>query len=505
MFGILLFVLVSLVAYIIWDRYKKYQQGGEMGLTGPPIKFMVGNLHQYMGRMLQDAKAFKLMQQWINQYGKVFGFYIGPQLFVAIADLDMAKEILVKNFGNFTDRQHLSAGGNILKQNLLQLKGQAWKNVRNITSPTFTTGKLKQMNQTIHEKIDVLVSQLVKHAENGNSFDIYDDYQGFTLDVIGKCAFAVNVDCQRDKTDRFFLHCQKFFNNSGLLDSPLLILTSIIFPELEFLISASRPYTTMGKSECWLVSGLEKVLEARIKTKNNFKTSDVLQLLLEANEKNEGTDKPQLSKSEIVSNCYAFLLAGYETTSTALAYTSWLLAAHQNVQRQLQLEADEYSQKHSESDLTAEDVLNLPYLDAVFHESLRVLPPVIGFVTRTCTKECVINGYKFVPGMIAVFPVYTIHYSEEYWPDPTAFKPERFLGERNYDPLAWMPFGNGPRNCIGMRFAEIEYKTALLKIMRKLNFEMAPDSQNPLETVETGVLMRPKDGVTLRVSLREKL
>lgn len=198
----------------------------------------------------------------------------------------------------------------------------------------------------------------------------------------------------------------------------------------------------------------------------------------------------------MIMNAYIFLLAGYETTSTALAFTAWLLAKHPDVQQKLRKEIQE---KIKDNDVVNYDAVHkLPYLDAVFHESLRYFPPVPQFITRTCVKECDIGPYHFVPGVQVNIPAKEMHEDPDIWPEPEKFDPNRFLNT-TYSPMSWLPFGAGPRNCVGMRFADMEYKMALVRLLQNYRLEFGNGSEDPLKTMENGLLFRPKCGVQVRV------
>jgi len=211
--------------------------------------------------------------------------------------------------------------------------------------------------------------------------------------------------------------------------------------------------------------------------------------------------KFQLTDSNIIGSSLTFLLAGYETTSNALANTCWLLAKHPDIQRKLQNEIDANAKFGEKPNY--ELLHKMPYLDAVFRETLRLFSIVTTFIVRTCVNDCEINGYKFLRGMQVMLPSYSIHHDEEIWPEPEKFSPERFLNNPNLHPMAWTPFGSGPRNCVGMRFAELEYKLCLFQLLAKFNVELSDKSETTLARKHMAPLLVPQNGVWVKVSKRD--
>ena len=200
----------------------------------------------------------------------------------------------------------------------------------------------------------------------------------------------------------------------------------------------------------------------------------------------------------IVSVCFGFLVAGYETTSTALAYCAWFLAKYPEVQERLYDEIKENIKEDSED---YDNTMKIQYLDAIFKETLRLKPPVSLFTGRTCIEDTIVQGIKIKKGTRVNIPVLAVHWNEKNWENPMEFIPERFL-EGEYDPMSWMPFGVGPRFCVGMRFAELEFKSAMIKMVRNFKIELGKQSQDPLPCKAQGVLYRPVDNVYVKLTPR---
>ena len=216
---------------------------------------------------------------------------------------------------------------------------------------------------------------------------------------------------------------------------------------------------------------------------------------------NETADEAsRLSDDEIVAQSVFFLLVGYKNTSNTLAFTAHFLATNPDLQEKLRREIREARASDSTSavyDLSQ----SIHYLDCVINESLRLCPPIFQ-MNRSCQEDYNFNGIHIPAGMEVIIPTYAIHRDPDAWPNPEKFDPERFRDgaedDRDRHSYQFLPFGAGPRNCIAMKFALMEIKIALVKILMKYKFVQSPQTQVPL-ALHTGVMLSPRNGVFLRV------
>eukprot|EP00073_Rattus_norvegicus_P039476 XP_008767251.1 PREDICTED: cytochrome P450 3A2-like isoform X4 [Rattus norvegicus] len=208
-----------------------------------------------------------------------------------------------------------------------------------------------------------------------------------------------------------------------------------------------------------------------------------------------------LSDIEIVAQAIIFIFASYETTSSTLSFVLYSLATHPDSQKKLQEEIDRALPNKAPP--TYDTVMEMEYLDMVLNETPRLYP--IGYrLERVCKKDIKLDGVFIPKGSVVMIPFYTLQHDPQHWPEPEEFLPERFSKENkgSIDPYVYLPFGNGPRNCIGMRFALMNMKLALTKVLQNFSFQLCEETQIPLK-LSRQRLFGPEKPIVLKVVPRD--
>uniref|UniRef100_A0A023GAP3 Putative cytochrome p450 cyp3/cyp5/cyp6/cyp9 subfamily n=1 Tax=Amblyomma triste TaxID=251400 RepID=A0A023GAP3_AMBTT len=219
------------------------------------------------------------------------------------------------------------------------------------------------------------------------------------------------------------------------------------------------------------------------------------------NSKSSGTPTKVNSTcyTRTLSNGTLFIISAIDAVASPLAFTTYLLAMHQDVQDRLRREVQQVLTKDGE--LTYENICEMEYLGQVISESLRMFPSLHGFVQRTCDEDYEYKGARFPKGTIIGVPVLKMHYDSRFWSNPEKFDPDRFSAENKHKitQMAYLPFGAGPRNCIASRYAELFLRVSVATAVSRLRF--LPNEQEPKTTSSfraTFIVLVPTKGIWLR-------
>ncbi|NWW83925.1 CP3AC protein, partial [Rhynochetos jubatus] len=454
-------------SYGIWPfwTFKK------LGIPGPlPLPFFGTYLEYRHGLLNFDQKCFE-------KYGRIWGIFDGRQPVLAVLDPLLIKSILVKEcYTIFTNRRNLGLNG-ILDSAVSMAEDEKWKRIRTVLSPTFTSGKLKEMFPIINHYGEKLVENIEKKVANDEFVTVKDIFGAYSMDVVASTSFSVNIDSMSNPNDPFVTNIKKFLKFSFL--NPVfvfLVLFPFVIPVLEKMKVTVLPSKVMD----FFMDVFLKMKEEREKG-GSMDRVDFLQLMVDSQSSHDSSKSAEtdsyksLSDEEILAQALLFVFAGYETTGSTLSYLAYNLATHPDVQQQLQDEIDATLTNKATSMYNA--IMQMEYLDMVVNETLRLFPPG-GRIERVCKKTVEINGVTIPKDMVVMIPAYVLHRDPVYWPEPEEFRPERFSKERkeSMDPYTFLAFGAGPRNCIGMRFALLTVKLAVVILLQNFSFRTCKDT-----------------------------
>ncbi|KAJ6221922.1 hypothetical protein RDWZM_000467 [Blomia tropicalis] len=355
---------------------------------------------------------------------------------------------------------------------------------------------------------------------------------GFTIDVIASTSFGTDTDANGDRSNNnsFVFNGVRLFNFNPLklaavYSLPRSVLKSIgirtIFPDdsLEFFVKLCR-----------------KIIQTRRRNKesqtNARKRTDLLQLMMDSfvydkdlkatNYHRLGVDmdrdgslneigqtdferkRQTLTEDEIVAQCMIFFVAGFETTAATISHCIYQLMKNPSIQDRLyddlckQLDHEPIiDSKCKSNDLIeyCDTLLNkMPYLEAVIKETLRMYPPVIRIERRLGVNYYKLGGIPLVKNVLVEIPTIAVHYNPEYYPNPDRFDPERFMphNRSKLTPYTYLPFGDGPRNCIGIRFAYQEIKMCLAQLISRYRFECTPETPDKLQFLNGSIMLNSR-------------
>ncbi|XP_062445567.1 thromboxane-A synthase [Rhea pennata] len=513
-------LLAVFLVLLYWYSTSAFSRLAKVGIRHPPPLPFIGNL------LFFQEGFWESHSKLIKEYGPVCGYYIGRQMFVVVSTPEMIKHILVTDFSNFMNRTKPNLVSKPMLDSILCLRDDRWKYVRSLLTPAFGDSKLREMIPLINQACDVLLSNLKVYADSGNAFDIQRCYKCFTLDVVGSVAFGIQVDSQKNPDDPFVKNCRTFFEMS--LFKPLLILI-LSFPFIMIPLLRILPNKKQKELNGFFIQIVKNAIIFRDQQDAAERRRDFLQWMLDSRNAaaclgaecfdaispatasghhkaplvgKAPSEKVQkmLTEDEIAGQAFLFLIAGYETTTSALSFATYLLATNPECQEKVLQEVDDFSAKHIIPDY--QTIEGLPYLDMVIEETLRMYPPAFRF-TREAAKDCVVLGQRIPAGAVVETAVGHLHYNPDFWPEPEKFIPERFTEEAKKErhPFAYLPFGAGPRGCIGMRMGLLETKMTLLRILQKFRFKACPDTEIPLQ-LKSKATLGPKNGVYIQLECR---
>lgn len=332
------------------------------------------------------------------------------------------------------------------RSSLLLLDGERHMRERRLMMPSFHGERMHAYGQVMKEATD----RSIDRWPIGATFPLHHEMQEVTLDVIIRTVFGIADGAQKDDLRRSLVSMLAFGDNPGLL--------LLIGPDGQLRWQSA--HDALGRWSPWdrfkrTIRETDERLLGEIQRRRKQKGSqdDVLSMLLSARDEDGGS----LNDEQLVDEMKTLLVAGHETTATALTWTVLELLQHPDMLQRLRTEAADGGDE---------------YLDAVIKESLR-LHPIVPMVGRRLQAPAIVGGREYPEGAVLAPSIYLTQRNRDVWPDPERFDPSRFLGWKP-NPYEFLPFGGGVRRCIGLAFAMFEMKQILRRIATRTRLRLAP-------------------------------
>ncbi|KPJ15756.1 Cytochrome P450 6B4 [Papilio machaon] len=417
-----------------------------------------------------------------------------------LRDLDVIKNVMIKDFDQFVDRG-FSFSKEGLGVNLFHADTDTWKVLRNRFTPLFTSGKLKNMLYLMTERGDTFLDYVENLRLKQSEQPVHVLVQKFTMATISACAFGLDLD-------------EDMYNTLNKIDK--MIFTPKFTIELDMMYPGILLKLNNSVFPKFLKSFFSDLVATVVKQRGGKPTSkkDFMDLLLELRQKktivgSKGSvdDKVrslELTDDVLAAQAFVFYAAGYETSASTMTYLFYEVAKNPEIQEKVIAEIDEVLKRHND-EITYDCLNEMTYLQQVFDETLRKYP-IVDPLQRNAEMDYVIPGTDTIikKGQTVLVSVLAIHRDPKYYPNPDKFDPERFSTEnkKSRHSCAYLPFGTGPRNCIGMRFAKVQSQICIVKFFSKFRVEPTKNTPTEVKFDPMRLVLFPIGGIELNILRR---
>ncbi|OXU24125.1 hypothetical protein TSAR_013101 [Trichomalopsis sarcophagae] len=475
-----------LLAFRFYARYKLnyWKRRGVEQLSQSNVLF--GNF--------KDAVLFQTAPGWhlgvlhksaVKQDAPFLGFYIFHKPCLLLRDPEIIKQIMIRDFDNFSDRHFAGSQqkDSIGMKNLFGLKNPAWKYLRSKITPTLTRGKLKQMlplmMQTGKPMMEYLEAQGID-ANNEKMIDAQELNYKYATDLIANVALGTPMDSFHRPNEEFSKAVYQFFHGFKRM---IALVTVFFVPELVELIGPSMLFNSkFVRKVFWnAVNSREK---------NGEKRGDFIDSLIQL--KNGEQNPVYKFEGENLLYQSGTFFSGFESSSTTTAFTLMELAAHPEIQERARQDIERSIKEHG---MTYEAFNDMKYLDQCLAEGVRLHPPV-STIDRYTRQDYTIPGTDIVieKGTAIYISLYGLQEDPRFFERPSVFDPERFADDKKVSD-AFIPFGIGPRMCVGMKAGQLHAKVVLAMILREYTVTQRPENKLVLDPRST--FTAAADGINL--------
>jgi len=433
---------------------------------GPRGDWLVGNLRAFrrdvLGLMLDSSRL----------YGDIVRFHIGPFVVHLLNHPDHIEHVLQSHARNYDKATRSSAKIRAISgDSLLTSNGELWQRQRRLMQPSFHRQSVARLAGQMTGLTAAMLARWQASIANGEPLDIASEMMRLTYAIVGNTLLGADVgeDSSAVESAMETILTHTFQRWGNIIDLPAFVPT---------------PQNLRFRRAMQTVDQIVYRIIAQHRSGKGANT-DLLGMLLDVRDEETGQG---LGDTELRNETITFLLAGHETTANALAWTFYVLSQNPDSERQLRAEV---SMVLGKSVPTIETLPQLTFTTMVIQEAMRLYPPIWA-IERRAIADDTIGGFHIPAGSSIVISPYALHRNESFWPDAERFDPTRFAAR----PRAYIPFGSGPRFCIGSEFAMMEARLIVAMVIRSCHLELVPG--HPVEP-QPSITLRPKNGLRMTI------
>jgi enediyne biosynthesis protein E7 len=377
-----------------------------------------------------------------SEYGDVVCYRPAPDPAILVNHPDYIRHVLVDNNRNYTKATYSNLAFNkVVGEGLLTSEGETWRKQRRMMQPAFHHKRIEAMDEMIVHATQTMLTRWQRSYEAGQPLNVANEMAALTVTITTRALFGID------------------------LGDEVLEIGEIVNRAASYLEKPSNPLLIKSAGE--LAAVVDRIIQQR---KYEFKDGgDLLSSMIQTKDEKTGTE---MDNEQLRNQIMTLMLAGYETTASALSWTWYLLSQNlwameklkQEVSKKLEGRAPKYA-----------DVENMPYSRMIFSESMRLFPPA-WTLGRRAIGEDEIGGYYIAPNAVIAICIYTVHRHPQFWDNPEIFDPERFspANSTGRHKFAYIPFGAGPRQCIGNYLGLMEASLVIATIAQRFELHLVP-------------------------------
>jgi cytochrome P450 len=430
------------------------------------------------------VNPIKFMQDSVDRYGDMVHFKLGRMNAYLINHPRYIQHVLQEKHQKYSkDTIQYRALSAVTGNGLLTSDGEEWLQHRRLIQPVFHRQRIEGFGSLMTATTEKMLFGWGEKARSGQAVDIDQAMMILALEILGKALLGIDLSGGAPELTHAVLTVLDHI--VGQVKSPPGIPGFIPTP-------ANRRFKAAMRT-------LDRVVTEIVQNHLDQQDSAAGDLLSRLIQTGAEGGHPVMGARQLRDEVITFLIAGHETVASALTWACYLLSQNPQIEQRMRLEIDSVLNGRTPS---VEDLPALDFTRRVFDETLRMYPPA-WLITRKCIEEDEIGGCRIPRGALVVIGVSAIHRHPDFWPDPDRFDPDRFSNEGsiNRHHFAYLPFGGGPRLCIGKSFALAEAPLILAMIFQRYRLEL--DSNVPVEAMAL-VTQRPRGGLPMKITHVEK-